>query len=158
MTKTINTEFKTLRNAYIEVKNFVESETGRKVKSLDTKLVDDLGCAGDDNYELLEKFVDKYKLNYTDFDYKKHFHTEYELFGSTAALIKLLLIPVFISLIIIRILTLGKFKTDSIATKISEIQRPVKDMTVGDLTTWYLEKHYKLREDVKYKIENKIMA
>ena len=46
-------EFKTLRQAYIEVKAFIEEESASRVSSLNTKIEEDLGCAGDDNAELL---------------------------------------------------------------------------------------------------------
>ncbi len=42
-------DFKTLRQAYLEVKKFLGAETGDTVTSVKTKIENDLGCAGDDN-------------------------------------------------------------------------------------------------------------
>ena len=80
----LHIDFATLRQAYSEVKTFIEKETNDKVDSLNTKIEDDLGYAGDDNWELLQKFVTTYKLDTTGFDYSKHFLSEGELFDSSA--------------------------------------------------------------------------
>jgi hypothetical protein len=109
MTPTVlHSDFKTLRQAYTKVKSFIEEEVGDEVSSLKAKIEDDLGCAGDDNYELLEKFVTKYKLDATGFDYSKHFLSEGELFGSGAAFWTLLLLPIALVLWLIKMLTFGK--------------------------------------------------
>ena len=109
MTPTVlDSDFRTLRQAYIEVKTFVEKEVGEEVSSLTTKIENDLGCAGDDNYELLEKFVTKYKLDATGFDYSKHFLSEGELFGSGAAFWTLLSMPIALFLWFIKMLTFVK--------------------------------------------------
>lgn len=136
------------------MKSFVEQESSGKVSSLKTRLVKDLGCSGDDNLDLLEKFVIKYNLEQTGFEYQKHFNTEYELFGSEAALYRLIKLPIQIFLAAIRILSFGKVKADQVMVTFFEEGRPVSDMTIGDMVTWYLEKDYKLREDVKYVIDN----
>jgi hypothetical protein len=57
-----------LRLAYIEVKSFIENESGDAITSLNTRIENDLGIAGDDNLDLLEKFVAKYELGVTGFD------------------------------------------------------------------------------------------
>lgn len=89
----LHLDFKTLRQAYNEVKNFIETESASSVSSLNTKIEEDLGCAGDDNAELLEKFVTKYNLDITGFDYSKHFLSEGELFDSGTVLLMLLSLP-----------------------------------------------------------------
>src|SRR5688572_14909962 len=110
MTRTIyQTDFKTLRLAYFEVKSFIENESGDEVANLNTRIENDLGMAGDDNYELLEKFVKKYRLSTTGFDYSKHFLSEGELFNSGTALVSLLMIPVHILRWVIKVITLGKY-------------------------------------------------
>ena len=144
-------EFAKLRHAYVTVKAFLESETYQKVKSLDTKLVDDLGKYGDDNYDLLQKFVTKFELDYKDFDYSKHFHSEAELFGSGAAFLNLLSLSVWLPLKTIELLTFNKIKLDKPGSHIP--QRPVSDITFKDLLTWYIEKDYKTHTDLKYKIK-----
>src|SRR5688572_16756349 len=148
-------DFKTLRQAYIEVKTFIEKETGDYIFSLKTKIEDDLGCAGDDNYELLEKFVIKYKLEFTGFDYSRHFLSEGELFGSGPALLTLLTIPIAIIFWLIRILTIGKVDLNK-AGYFPSWHRKTMDMTFGDLLTWYLSGKYCLRSEVKVKLTNPV--
>lgn len=147
----LQSDFKTLRQAYAEVKSFVEMETGDEALSLKTRIVDDLGCAGDDNYELLEKFVTKYKLDATGFDYSKHFLSEGELFGSNAVFLKLLSLPIILLLWFIKIITFGK--VDMTKKQVfSNWSRKTMDMTFGDMLTWYLTGKYSLRKDVVVRI------
>ena len=148
-------DFKTLRQAYIEVKSFIEKEAGYEVSSLKTKIEDDLGCTGDDNYELIEKFVTKYKLDVTGFDYSKHFLSEGELFGSGAALLKLLTLPFTIVFWIIKLLTFGKVDLNS-GNIFPNWQRHTTGMTFGDLLTWYLTGKYNLRTDVVVGLRNAV--
>ena len=146
-------DFKTLRQAYNEVKSFIEKETYDEVLSLNTKIESDLGCAGDDNWELLEKFVTKYKLDITGFDYSKHFLSEGELFGSGAALGKLLGLPIVIVLWLIKLVSFGKI--DWTQKQIfPNWNRETSDMTFGDMLTWYLTQKYNLRKDVRVRLQN----
>jgi len=73
--------FSNLRHSYKTVKDFLETESGDEVKSLDTKIADDIGLWGDDNWDLLTKFVTTFKLDTRDFKYDKHFESEEELFN-----------------------------------------------------------------------------
>ena len=60
-----------IKDAYLEVKKFLEHASGEKINSLNTKIVDDLKLWGDDNYFLLIEFVEKYNLNFEKFEYNK---------------------------------------------------------------------------------------
>jgi hypothetical protein len=71
--------YRDIKGAFVEVKSFLEAETGSKVASLKTRIDGDLGCAGDDNYDLIDKFITKYSLDYAGFDYSKHFLSEGEI-------------------------------------------------------------------------------
>ena len=140
-------DFKTLRQAYIEVKSFLENETSDTVNSLKTKVEEELGCAGDDNLELLERFVAKYKLDSTGFDYAKHFLSEGELFGSGIVLLQILTLPIIVVFWLIKLLTIGK--VDLTKKKlVPDWNRPTLDMTFGDMLTWYLTGKYNLRKCV----------
>jgi hypothetical protein len=151
----LHSDFKTLRQAYIEVKTFIENELGNKGFSLNARIEHDLGCAGDDNYELLEKFVTKYKLDITGFEYSKHFLSEGELFGSDAALWTLLGLPIIIILWLIKIFTFGKL--DWTQKQIfPDIHRETSDMTFGDMLTWYITGKYTLRKDVVVRLQNAV--
>jgi hypothetical protein len=148
-----HSDFRTLRQAYIEVKTFVENELGDEVVSLDTRLENDLGCAGDDNLELLEKFVTQYKLGSTGFDYSKHFLSEGELFGSSAALLTLISIPIHLVIWLVKVITFGKI--DFIKRQIlPDWERKTIDLTFGDMVTWYLTGTYNLRQNVYVQFKN----
>jgi hypothetical protein len=61
-------KFNQLRKVYKEVKDFLENASGENVNGLNTKIAEDLGLWGDDNYFLLEEFVTKNNLNFDKFD------------------------------------------------------------------------------------------
>ena len=144
-------EFSKLRHAYITVKSFIEHEAGDDLKSLKTKIEDDLGLAGDDNYDMLTKFVDKFKLEYSDFEYDKHFYSEGELFDSSAALYNLLILSIWLPLKTIQLLTLNKIQIPKLS--FYKPAREVSDMTFRDLLTWYIEGKYIPEGNVKYAIK-----
>jgi len=144
-------EFDKLRHAYVTVKSFIESESYEKVKALDTKIEEDLGISGDDNLELLEKFVKKFELDYKDFDYSKHFLSEVELYGSGAALLNLLTLSVWLPLKTIELLTFNKVKIEK--PNFNAFNKPLSDLTFKDLLTWYIEKEYKPSGTIKYEIK-----
>lgn len=153
MTNSVYQEdFPTLRRAYLEIKNFIEKETSCKVLSLKTHIHNDLGCTGDDNYELLEKFVTKYKLNTSGFDYSKHFLSEGELFGSIAVLLQIITIPIFVVIWLLRVITFGKIDLTK-KQFLPKMNRQTLDMSFGDILTWYLTGKYCLRSDVKFKLK-----
>lgn len=143
-------EFSKLRHAYVTVKHFIESESLGKVKSLDTKIEGDLGMAGDDNLELLLKFVDQFELEYKNFNYSNHFLSEAELFNSKTALFMLLNLSVWIPLKTIELLTLNNIKLDIPRFNYNTGKQ---DLTFRELITWYIEKDYVPSETIKYNIK-----
>ncbi|MFA6261973.1 MAG: DUF1493 family protein [Bacteroidia bacterium] len=143
-------EFTKLRHAYIMFKKFLESESLEKVKSLETSVEGDLGLVGDDNYELLTKFVMRFELNHGDFDYDKHFLSEGELFNAEIALLNLSTLSVRLPLKTIELLTLNNLKLNK--PNFHKANRDVSDLTFKDLLTWYIEKEYQSRDSLKYKI------
>ncbi|MBC5775620.1 DUF1493 family protein [Pontibacter sp. KCTC 32443] len=146
-------EFSKLRHAYITVKGFLESESWENVKSLDTTVVEDLGLYGDDNYDLLLKFVEKFELDFGDFQYDKHFYSEGELFDSFSALKSLLTLSVWLPLYTIELLTLNNVKIDK--PDLFPPKRTVTDMTFKDLLIWYIEGKYTSESEIKYEIKTK---
>ena len=145
-------EFNKLRHAYITVKRFIESESMDEIKSLKTTVAEDLSMLGDDNYELIEKFVKKFELDHKDFEYDKHFYSEGELFDSVAALNNLLILSVWLPLKTIELLTFNKFKINK--PEFYKPERKVTDMTFKDLLTWYIEGTYSTESEIKYKLKN----
>jgi hypothetical protein len=150
--ETRQIEFEKLRHAYVTVKHFLESEGYEKVTSLDNKVEADLGLSGDDNSELLDKFVTKFELDHKNFDYDKHFYSEGELFGSGAAIVNLLTLSVWLPLKTIELLTFNKVDLDKPKFPVTP-DREVSDLTFKDLLTWYIEKEYIPSDKIKYEIK-----
>jgi hypothetical protein len=145
------TDFKALRKAYVEVKGFLEEESFEEVSSIYTKVVADLGIAGDDNWEMLTRFVTKYKLEATGFDYSRHFLSEGELFNSGTALLQLLVLPLRIIFLLIKLFTFGKHDFTS-KRLMPNWNRDTIDITFGDMVTWYLTGKYNLRQNVRIEL------
>ena len=146
-------EFEKLKLAYITVKNFLEKEAGENVESLKTKIAEDLSFYGDDNYYLLTKFVEKFELEHSDFNYDKHFHSESEIADSSIALYNLLILSVWLPLKTIELLTLNNLKINK--PSFYKPSRKVTDMTFKDLLTWYIERKY-TDSEIKYVLKNGI--
>lgn len=147
MTKEI--EFEKLKLAYLTVKKFLEDESGEQVK-LDTRIVDDLYLWGDDNHDMLIKFVDKFELDYGEFEYNKHFESESEVFGSMAVLWTLLNLSIWLPLKTIELLTFNKVKIDN--PVFGRPERNVSDLTFREMLIWYIEGKY-TNEEIKYKVK-----
>lgn len=141
-------DFATLRNAYLEVKNFLEAEVWNDEKvNLKTTIENDLGLAGDDNLELLEKFAAKFGLELESFDYCKHFLSEGELFNGTAFNLSLLLLPVWL----IEKLSFGKLNIYPYSL-FERFYRPTTDMTFRGMVEWYLTKTYIPSENLSIRL------
>ncbi len=150
MTSTIySSNFRTLRQAYVEVKRFIEENSFDTVTSLNTRIEEDLGMSGDDNYNLLVKFVKKYKLDVLGFDYNKHFLSEGEIIFDPGIMLYSILIalPFWIIFWLVRLLTFGhiNYTQEQI---MPSVNRQTLDMTFGDLLVWYLTGKYQLRKEV----------
>ena len=149
--ETRQIEFEKLRHAYVTVKHFLETESYEKVTSLNNKVVADLGLSGDDNYDLLEKFVTKFELNHQNFDYNKHFYSEGELYGSSG-LTNALKLSVWLLLKAIELLTFNKLQFNK--PDFTPQDREVSDLTFKDLLTWYIEKEFIPSGEITYELKN----
>ena len=147
------TDFKTLRKAYIEVKSFIECETGDEVSSLNIRIDADLGCVGDDNWELINKFVTKYNLDSSGFKYSEHFLSEGELFNSLTALLTLITLPLSFLIWLVKLISFGRLDLNK-RQLTPDVNRKTIDMTFGDMLTWYITGHYNLRKNIQLKIKN----
>lgn len=125
---TRHISFSEIRNAYALVKDFLALECAQEISGLNIKIAEDLKMLGDDNYELLEKFVENFELGYDSFEYDKHFFSEGELFGSSTFLNQLLA-P-------------------------EQINGGKLDLTFKDLLKWYLEKDFAKAMNVTYWLKN----
>jgi len=146
--KTI--EFTKLKHAYITVKKFLEDQSGEKNISLKTRVFEDLGQFGDDNYYMLNRFVEKFELEHTGFDCYKNFHSEEEIADPTDAFFNLLILSVWLPMKTIELLTANKLKLDK--PKFWNVEREVSNMNFKQLLTWYVEGKYEGSENIKYKL------
>jgi hypothetical protein len=141
-------EFAKLRHAYITVKSFLEKEAGENVGSLKTRIAEDLSLWGDDNYEMLIKFIEQFEIDYSEFEYDKHFHSEGEVADPINILLNLLSLSVWLPLKTIELLTFGSVKIKN--PSFHQPEREVSDMTFKDLLTSYIEGKFTKSENIKY--------
>ena len=148
------TDLKTLRKTYLEIKQFLKQETGEKDISLKTKIAEDLGFYGDDNLELLNKFVIKYNLQADGFNYSSYFESEAGLFNNGMFVVYLLLFPFYFTIWIAKIITTkpANWKRIRLYPEWKRNPEP-KDLTFGDLVVWYLKGNFGLRENINVALQ-----
>ena len=88
-------DFTTLRQWYIEVKNFLEKTTKEKVENVDVLIEEDLFLSGLDNESLLIAFIEKYDIDFSKFDFSEHFLEEFELMSGFQVLFNMVLLPLY---------------------------------------------------------------
>lgn len=148
--------FGELRNAYLTLQGLLQKASGEKVANSKARLQEDLSLWGDDSYFFLVDFVEKYELNFDEFDYSKHLYYEYELSSSTSALLVILLLPLLLVKGILALIV--RMFSKELANKITEFdlvpkafrQREVTDLTMADLITSLTEKKFTLRSELRY--------
>lgn len=141
-------EFSKLRFAYSTIKSFLEKVSGEKKLTLKTKIEEDLCMLGDDSYDLIVRFLEKFELDHQDFLFDIHFHSEEELFQLKIVFLNLLTFSIWLPLRIIELLTINLLKVDK--PKFHRPEREIQDMTFKDLLTWYLEGKYATEKELKY--------
>ncbi len=141
-------DFKTLRHVHNEIRSFLQEWSFVKVESVNDRICNDLGCAGDDAYDLLSKFVTQYKLDTKGFDFSKHFLSEGELFGNYGWFVFFITLPIWVVYFILKLVTLNKVRIKR-PELYSIFYRDTTDMTFGDLITWYVTGKYNTRQEVK---------
>jgi hypothetical protein len=148
-------EYMELRKAYQEVKAFLEQETAGQISSVKMDIEDDLQIAGDDTYELMEKFIAVYRLEASGFDITQHFLSEGEQFNSGIALIQLISLPLLLFTWLIKLLTFGKIDYAK-AIVLPDANRKTAGLTFGDMVTWYIMGKYSLRKDVRFVLRGNV--
>lgn len=152
---TYHKEYKDLKQAYLEVKSFLEDETGEEDITLKTQIGNDFGYDGDDSLELLEKFVSKYGLDIDGFDFSKHFLTEGEIADGAGAILQLFFLPITILIWLIKLFSSGRINLTK-EHKFPDIYRDTLDLSFGDMLTWYLTGKFALRRDVRFQMANAV--
>ncbi len=144
--------FSDLRQSYKTVKDFLENESFEKVRSLDSKIAEDLGVWGDDNWDLLTKFVTTFNLDTKHFDYDKHFESEAELFHTGAFILTILSIIFLAPFKLIELLSFNKINFGLKIFTSGREKRPL-DLSFRDMVTWYIEGKFKLGNQIKYELK-----
>jgi hypothetical protein len=145
-------EFRNIKESYLEIKTFLENASGEKINGLNTRIAEDLGLFGDDNYFLLTEFAEKYNLDFNSFEYDKYFENEGELFHPGRFLIGIILLPFFIVTKIINWI-FPKVKIDLSKLILPKI-RETSDLTFGDLIVSKLNGEFCLRKNTLIEIKN----
>ncbi len=142
-----------IKDAYIEVKKFLEYASGEKIDNLNTKVVEDLSLWGDDNYFMLADFIEKYNINFDKFNYDEHFESEGELIGLKQLIIGLVKLPFsLINCLIIQFISKSTYIF--IDKKLYDRTTDKKDLTFGDLVMCKLNGEFCLRSNNKLKLAN----
>jgi len=140
-----------IKEAYLEVKKFLEYASGEKKISLNTKIVDDLKLWGDDNYFLLIEFIEKYDLNFDKFEYDKYFDSEGEFVGFKTLITGLLKLPIaIVNGLIIKYISEKTYKR--IDNLLYDRTNEKKDLTFADLILSKLNGEFCLRENCKIEL------
>lgn len=155
MKTIIKKSFKDLKQNYIEMQQFLEDKSGEKNINNKSKVANDLSLLGDDNYDILEDFITKYNLDFSDFKYDEHFENEGELSISIWSILSVVLLPLFITKGIVSYLL--NFLSNKYSYKIDKFNFSLKkyksnkiDLTMGDLITSKIQEKFSLRENVKF--------
>jgi len=141
-------KYSVLKETYIKIRDMLNQKAIFEVTSLNSKIDKDLGLSGDDNCELLDDFIKKYELDFSEFDYYDHFYSEYELFNSSKGFEFLIYLPFNLLIFIINtIFYNGKLEYLSSVTEPERL-----DLTFGDLIVCKLKGEFCLRKNIKIEL------
>ena len=141
-------QFSVLRKAHLTVQELLKAQIGiDQIDSLSFKIEDDGRIYGDDIYDLLVLFIEKYDVDFTDFDFSKHFNPE----GCDPIGLLYLLIWIVTTVVnkFFEVLFLCFGKKVKFEPFVFE-NKKLLDLTFGDLVTSFLEKKFTYRHQIKY--------
>ena len=153
MKTIIKISYKDLKQNYLEVKQFLEDQSGEVNIYNKSKIANDLSLWGDDNYYMLGEFITKYNLDFSGFNYDNFFESEGKLYGSDAVLLKILIFPFYIfkSILFLLVKPFSKEYSNAINSfKFFIEKNQSNNLTMGDLITSKVLGRFYLRENVKY--------
>jgi hypothetical protein len=155
MKTVIKISFKNLKQKYLEVQQSLDEKSGKKNICTKSKIANDLSQVGNDNYYLLDTFIKKYNLDFSNFNYAKHFESEGELTMNIWSILSVFLLPLFIlkgilSYVINLYSKKYSDKIDSFNFFLREYKSCRIDLTMGDLITSKIKGKFLLRENVKF--------
>ena len=147
-------DFPTLRQSYNEVKHFLERITNEKVENINVLIEKDLFLSGLDNESLLIEFIEKYDIEFSKFDYSKHFLSEGELANGFQVFFNMVFLPLYFLFWLVNEFTFDLINLNKYLIKFMKLfstnQRETLDMSFGDLLTSYLNKKYTLRDSTVF--------
>ena len=150
----LHIDFATLRQSYIEIKNFLEKKSYKKVGNVNVQIEKDLFLSGLDNESLLIEFIEKYDIDFSKFDYSKHFLSEGELVNVFQVFFNMVFLPLYFLFWLVKEFTFDLINLNKYLIKIVKLfstnQRETFDMSFGDLLTSYLNKKYTLRDSTVF--------
>ena len=151
MKTIIKISFKDLKQNYLEVQQFLQKESGEKNIHNKSQVANDLSLWGDDNYDMLEKFITKYNVDFSDFKHSEHFESE----GELPSILSVLLLPLFITKGFVYYLfnflsTKYSYKIDKFNFFLKEYKSDKIDLTMGDLITSKIKGKFSLRDNVTF--------
>jgi hypothetical protein len=148
--ETKRIKFGELRANYLIIKQLVEKIAGEEIHKHQTRIVEDLGLWGDDNYFLLLELVEKYQLDFSNFYYEVYFESE----GSGNGFWLILCLPILIlQEIMVLIGQLFSLKWSKKLRLITFTTKTYQDLTVGDLVASLTEKRFTLQKNIRYIID-----
>jgi hypothetical protein len=144
-----------LKQNYDEVLPFLQDYTLEYNVNNKTKIVADLQLWGDDNLDLLYKFVKKYHLDFSNFKYGDHFESEGEIFNILNGLWYLILgilnflkFPMYFMILIFSKTVAKNLREFVFYTEEAHLER--KDLTLADLVTCKVFGAFELRENIQF--------
>lgn len=153
--QTLIVDYKELRSTYQEIKAFLRNESYNDVKDQNTRIAEDLELWGSDNYLMLVDFIEKYDLNFENFEYEKYFVSEGEYWKRTNFSLVVLMLPFYIPFYIIaKTLILLIPSLRYLEEKLDpKMENERLDLTFGDLLVSKLKGEFCLRKDVKIQLK-----
>jgi hypothetical protein len=119
-------------------------------------LRNNLGIAGDDTEELLNKYIKQFGLSADGFESDKHFYSEEELFGSGPALENIVIMLVRVVMWLIEVLSLKFIMFNNKPNWYRPSDREVSDLTLKQMLTWYLEKDFTEVDQTMYTLPTSV--
>ncbi len=160
--KIVKIDYCDLRLMTEKVLFFVGDITGEEEMSLRSRLENDLLLTGDDVDEFLILFSERFEIDFTGFDFDKHFNVEgfspIELLLAAPILIFVISFNCFklmIDFVGHKHKLLEKIDRINYPGKILEVLlgKQKKDLMIGDLVVFYVTRKFLKREEVFFELQ-----
>lgn len=143
-----HTSFSSLRASYIEVQAFLKEQACEEITGLNTDIEEGLHIAGDDTYELIEKFIITYEVNAEGINLYDYFLSEGEQFDETFAPLYLITFPISIVIYLLFLISFGRINYTNVQL-VPEYGRKTKGMKFAELIIWHSTGKFTPRSEIK---------